>query len=55
MSGDDPVPISEGEIDEAMEPLVAEGLIEVAEVVEVDERECCVRTGRAWRRTPRPA
>jgi hypothetical protein len=48
-------PISEVEIDEAMEPLVTEGVIEVAELIEVDERACCVRTGRAWRRTPRPS
>lgn len=52
---EDPPAILEGEIDEAMEPLVAEGLIEVSELIEVERRECCERTGRAWRRTPPPA
>lgn len=47
-------PISGEEIGEAMEPLIAEGLIEVSEIVEFEERECCARTSRAWRRAPRP-
>lgn len=50
-----PAPISPEELGEAMEPLIAEGLIEVAELVELTERDCCVRSTRAWRRTPRPA
>ena len=48
-------PMSEEVIGEAMEPLIAEGLIEVAEVIELQEKACCVRTTRFWRRTPRPA
>jgi hypothetical protein len=51
----DPDPMSEEVIGEAMEPLIAEGLIEVAEVIELQEKACCVRTTRFWRRTPRPA
>lgn len=52
---DAPVAISQGELGEAMQPLIAEGLIELAEVIEVDQQECCIRTTRFWRRTPRPA
>jgi hypothetical protein len=48
-------PISGEELGETMEPLIAEGLIEVSEIVEFEERACCARTGRAWRRAPRPS
>ncbi len=51
----DPPPISVEELGETMEPLIAEGLIEVSEIVEFVERECCARTARAWRRAPRPS
>lgn len=47
-------PLSGDDIREAMEPLIAEGLIEISEIVEFVERECCARTLRAWRRAPRP-
>ncbi len=40
---------------DAMLPLIEEGLIEVGEIVELDVSECCARTGRPWRRAPRPA
>ena len=50
-----PAPISGEELGETMEPLIAEGLIEVAEIVEFEEGECCARTSRAWRRAPRPS
>jgi len=50
-----PPPISSEELGETMEPLIAEGLIEVSEIVEFVERECCARTARAWRRAPRPS
>ena len=50
-----PAPISGEELGETMEPLIAEGLIEVAEIVEFEARECCARTSRAWRRAPRPS
>lgn len=48
-------PMSGVEIDETMEPLIAEGLIELSEIVEFDQRDCCARTSRAWRRAPRPS
>ncbi len=50
-----PAPISVEELGETMEPLIAEGLIEVSENVEFEEHECCARTSRAWRRAPRPS
>jgi hypothetical protein len=50
-----PAPISGEELGETMGPLIAEGLIEVSEIVEFEERECCARTARAWRRAPRPS
>lgn len=40
---------------EAMMPLIAEGLIEVGEIVELVQRECCAHTSRPWRKAPRPA
>jgi hypothetical protein len=46
--------ISAGELEESMEPLISEGLIEVSEIVELEARDCCARTMRAWRRAPRP-
>jgi len=50
-----PAPISGEEIGQTMEPLIAEGLIEVAEIVEFESGDCCARTARAWRRAPRPS
>jgi hypothetical protein len=48
-------PLNVEELSDVLEKHVAEGSIEVAEVVELDTRPCCARTGRAWRRPPRPA
>lgn len=50
-----PAPISGEELGETMEPLIAEGLIEVSEIVEFEKQDCCARTARAWRRAPRPS
>ena len=49
-----PAPMSEQEAAETMAPLIDEGTIEVGERVELVEDECCVRSARPWRPTPRP-
>ena len=48
-------PLHAEELSDRIEPLVASGQVEVAEIVELDVRPCCARTGRAWRRPPKPA
>lgn len=48
-------PLNTDELSDVLEPLVEAGRIEVAENIELDMRPCCARTGRAWRRPPRPA
>lgn len=53
--GDDPAEdVGWDDAREAMLPLIAEGVIEVGENVELETHDCCVRTGRPWRRAPRP-
>lgn len=49
-----PVPLTETETAEAMAPLIDEGAIEVGERVELVEDECCLRSARPWRPTPKP-
>ena len=50
-----PGPMSEQEEADTMAPLIDEGAIEVGERVELVENECCVRSARPWRPTPRPS
>jgi hypothetical protein len=49
-----PVGFTEDEAEEALAPLIEEGAIELGERVELVENECCLRSARPWRRTPRP-
>jgi hypothetical protein len=49
-----PVGFTQDEAEEALSPLIEEGAIELGERVELVENECCVRSARPWRRTPRP-
>ena len=46
---------SEDDAADAMAPLIEDGAIELGERVELVERECCLRSARPWRATPRPA
>jgi hypothetical protein len=48
-------PLHTEELSDVLEPMVEAGQLEVAEIVDLDTRPCCVRAGRAWRRPPRPA
>lgn len=48
-------PLHTDELSDVLEPMVEAGQLEVAEIVDLDMRPCCARTGRAWRRPPRPA
>ena len=34
---------------------IEDGAIELGERVELVERDCCLRSARPWRATPRPA
>jgi hypothetical protein len=49
-----PVGLSDDEAEETLGPLIEEGAIELGERVELVENECCLRSARPWRRTPRP-
>jgi hypothetical protein len=49
-----PVPLTESETAETMAPLIDEGAIEVGERVELVEDDCCLRSARPWRPTPKP-
>lgn len=49
-----PVGLTDEETEETLAPLIAEGTIELGERVELVENECCLRSARPWRRTPRP-
>jgi hypothetical protein len=49
-----PVGFTEDEAEDALAPLIEEGAIELGERVELVENECCLRSARPWRRTPRP-
>jgi hypothetical protein len=49
-----PVPLTETDTAEAMAPLIDEGAIEVGERVELVEDDCCLRSARPWRPTPKP-
>jgi hypothetical protein len=48
-------PLGQREIQDAIAPLIAEGLVEVGERVELVDSTCCMRSARPWRPTPRPA
>lgn len=48
-------PLNTEELEDHLAPMIAADQLEVAEIVELDVRPCCARTGRAWRRPPRPA
>ena len=50
-----PLGFSEDDAEQTMSPLIEEGAIELGERVELVERECCLRSARPWRATPRPA
>ncbi len=50
-----PLGFTEEDAEQTMSPLIAEGAIELGERVELVERECCLRSARPWRATPRPA
>ena len=49
-----PIPLTEADTTEAMAPLIDEGAIEVGERVELVELDCCLRSSRPWRPTPKP-
>ncbi len=49
-----PVGLTDDETEETLAPLIEEGAIELGERVELVENECCLRSARPWRRTPRP-
>ena len=40
--------------EDTLGPLIEEGVVELGERVELVENECCLRSARPWRRTPRP-
>lgn len=42
------------ELRQAMDPLIAEGAVELSEHVELVENPCCMRTARLWREPPPP-
>jgi hypothetical protein len=42
------------ELSRTMEPLIAEGAVELSEHVELVENPCCTRTARLWREPPPP-
>ena len=50
-----PLGFTEDDAADAMAPLIEDGAIELGERVELVERECCLRSARPWRATPRPA
>jgi hypothetical protein len=49
-----PVGLTDDETQDTLAPLIEEGAIELGERVELVENECCLRSARPWRRTPRP-
>ena len=49
-----PVGLTDDETEDTLAPLIEEGAIELGERVELVENECCLRSARPWRRTPRP-
>ena len=50
----DAVGLTDDETEDTLAPLIEEGAIELGERVELVENECCLRSARPWRRTPRP-
>lgn len=50
-----PLGFTEDDAATTMSPLIEEGAIELGERVELVEKECCLRSARPWRATPRPA
>ncbi len=50
-----PLGVTEDDAADAMSPLIEDGAIELGERVELVERDCCLRSARPWRATPRPA
>jgi hypothetical protein len=49
-----PVGLTDEVAEDTLAPLIEEGTIELGERVELVENECCLRSARPWRRTPRP-